>query len=95
MLGDIDEKTYEFGMLRALGLQHNSLITLIVFQAFSFSIPGILLALMVGTLLDIIVCLIVYTYAMDATSYMPGFEAVLIGITIGLVMPMISNYIPI
>lgn len=30
MLGDVDDKTYEFGMLRALGLKENSLISLIL-----------------------------------------------------------------
>ena len=29
MLSDVDEKTYEYGMIRALGFQHKSLITMI------------------------------------------------------------------
>lgn len=31
MVSDVDEKTYEFGMLRALGYRKNSLVSLISF----------------------------------------------------------------
>ena len=30
MIGEVDEKTYEFGMLRSLGLRKNTLILLII-----------------------------------------------------------------
>jgi ABC-type antimicrobial peptide transport system permease subunit len=41
LMGKVEEKTYEYGMLRALGMKKVSLIHIMVSQAFYFSIPGI------------------------------------------------------
>lgn len=54
MLSDVDEKTYQYGMLRALGFRNKNLITLISMQSFSFSIPGLLGGLLVAYFLNII-----------------------------------------
>ena len=43
MQTDVEERRYEFGVLRTLGLRNNSLITLITVQTLFFSIPGIIL----------------------------------------------------
>ncbi len=54
MLSDVDEKTYQYGMLRALGFRNKNLISLISMQSFSFSIPGLLGGLLVAYFLNII-----------------------------------------
>jgi ABC-type antimicrobial peptide transport system permease subunit len=54
MLTDVDEKTYQYGMLRSLGFRNKNLITLITMQAFSFSIPGLITGLLVAYILNII-----------------------------------------
>ena len=45
MLGNVDERTYEFGMMRSLGLKKNNLIYLIILKGLFFAIPGIILGL--------------------------------------------------
>ena len=45
MLGNVDERTYEFGMLRSLGFKKDNLIILIILQGLLFAIPGIFLGL--------------------------------------------------
>ena len=40
MLNDIDSKTYEYGMLRALGLRNISLIQVLVTKSIFFAFPG-------------------------------------------------------
>ena len=40
MLNDIDSKTYEYGMLRALGMKHVALVQLLVTKALAFAVPG-------------------------------------------------------
>jgi len=54
MIADVDEKTYQYGMLRALGFRNKNLIGLISLQSFSFSIPGLLGGLLVAYLLNVI-----------------------------------------
>jgi ABC-type antimicrobial peptide transport system permease subunit len=63
MLSDVDEKTYQYGMLRALGFRNKNLITLISLQAFSFSIPGLLGGLVVAYFLNVITRGIIFFYA--------------------------------
>jgi hypothetical protein len=48
VLGDVEAKTYELGMLRALGLRHMTLSHLLILQTAAFSIPGIILGLLLG-----------------------------------------------
>ena len=43
MQTDVEERKYEFAVLRTLGLRNNSLIVLITIQSLFFSIPGIIL----------------------------------------------------
>lgn len=39
----MEEKTYEFAMLRTLGLKNRNIIVLLAIQSFIFSIPGLIL----------------------------------------------------
>ena len=48
MLSDVEEKTYEFGMLRALGFNTKNIMAVIITQAFTFSIPGLITGLIVA-----------------------------------------------
>lgn len=43
MLTDIEERTYEFAMLRTLGFKKSSLVMLLVVQALFFSLPATLI----------------------------------------------------
>jgi ABC-type antimicrobial peptide transport system permease subunit len=63
MISDIDEKTYSYGMLRALGFKNKNLVALITMQAFSFSIPGLLGGLLVAYFLNLVVKYVVFNYA--------------------------------
>lgn len=48
MLSDVEEKTFEFGMLRALGFNRKNIIYTIIVSAFTFAIPGIIFGLLFG-----------------------------------------------
>ena len=63
MLSDVDEKTYQYGMLRALRFRNKNLITLISLQSFSFSIPGLLGGLLVAYFMNVIARSLIFTYA--------------------------------
>jgi ABC-type antimicrobial peptide transport system permease subunit len=95
MLSDVDVKTYEYGMLRALGFQKGHLITLITIQSFCFSIPGIFCGLIVALILNMGLRCVVYSFADNALGYYLPTGALVIGITYGLVMPLLAVLLPI
>ncbi|MAA79228.1 MAG: hypothetical protein CL916_08200, partial [Deltaproteobacteria bacterium] len=45
LLGNVESKTYEYGMLRALGMWHQTLSRLLSLNAMSFAIPALFFAL--------------------------------------------------
>ena len=40
LLNDVEERTYEFAMLRTLGFRKSSLVVLLIVQALFFSLPA-------------------------------------------------------
>lgn len=40
MLNDVEERTYEFAMLRCLGFKNSSLVILLLVQSFFQSVPA-------------------------------------------------------
>ena len=48
MLSDVDSKTYDYAMLRALGFRKRMLFVMITEQSLGFAIPGLLLGIMVA-----------------------------------------------
>jgi ABC-type antimicrobial peptide transport system permease subunit len=63
MVSDVDEKTYQYGMLRALGFRNKNLVALISLQSFSFSVPGLLGGLLVAYFMNVIIKSLVFIFA--------------------------------
>lgn len=95
MISDIDEKTYSYGMLRALGFKNKNLIALITMQAFSFSIPGLLGGLLVAYFLNLVVKYVVFNFAQNTADYNMSGGAIALGASLGILLPLVSNIIPI
>ena len=95
MLSDVDEKTYEYGMLRALGFRNLNLMALISLQSFSFSIPGLLGGLLVAYFLNLVVRYFIFTYAENNTEYGLSPGSIALGTCLGIFLPILSNIIPI
>ena len=95
MLSDVDEKTYEFGMLRALGFNTRNVKVTIISQSFFFAIPGLLTGLFMAAVLNMVFRHMLFSLTKNANSYGLSIGSVWIGIAIGLGMPLISNYFPI
>lgn len=64
LLSNVEEKTYEYGMLRALGMKQYVLIELLLLQSLSFSVPGILAGLLVSFLVYIPIGNVIGTYSL-------------------------------
>eukprot|EP00357_Protocruzia_adherens_P031584 CAMPEP_0114984976 /NCGR_PEP_ID=MMETSP0216-20121206/7590_1 /TAXON_ID=223996 /ORGANISM="Protocruzia adherens, Strain Boccale" /LENGTH=1353 /DNA_ID=CAMNT_0002347201 /DNA_START=273 /DNA_END=4334 /DNA_ORIENTATION=+ len=95
MIAEVDEKTYEYGMLRALGLKQNSLISMLLMHALAFAIPGLCAGLLVSYLLSIPVKFGISLFTGIVPDYDTSWLPIVTGIAIGIVMPLISNIIPI
>lgn len=95
MNSNVEEKTYEFGMLRALGFKQQSLVSLLTLQSFFYAIPGLLIGLLVCYVLNSVITHFLYRFTGIATGYHIDPSALFIGISIGILIPVISNIIPI
>ena len=95
MLSDVEEKTYEFGMLRALGFNTNNLMATIILQAFTFAIPGLISGLVVAAVMNLGMRNILYKLTNNTSDFYLSSPSVLIGFSIGFFLPLISNIIPI
>lgn len=95
LLSNVEEKTYEYGMLRALGMQSYVLIELLVTQSLSFSLPGIALGLLASFLVFIPVAYLIADFALSPVDITMAGSAAAIAVSLGLVMPLIAIVGPI
>ena len=95
LLGNVSDKTYEYGMLRALGFKRNSLIGLLFISSILFVIPGISLGLLCAWLLYVPIDVAFQMLTSGPAEYSLDWSAVVLGIAVGLVMPLASNIGPI
>ena len=95
MISNVDEKTYQYGMLRALGFKQKSLVTLISLQSSFFSLPGLCGGLIVASFLNFIARFFVFVYSRNSTDFDLSPSAIWLGVSMGLVIPLIANVMPI
>ena len=95
MISDVNEQTYQFAMMRALGFGKNHIFMFIVLQAFSFAIPGLMLGLIVAHLLNDLFREGFYYTSRYAGDYGLSFSSVLVSaILMGFLVPIVANVGP-
>ncbi len=95
MISDVEEKTYEFGMLRALGLRKISLVSLLLLQGLTFALPGLFMGLLLAYAINAAIAYVFFSGALLVSSYEMASSAMIIGFALGIFIPVFSNYIPI
>lgn len=95
MLSDVDGKTYEYGMLRALGFKKPYLTSMIVLSSFSFSVPGSIGGFLSGVIMNVGLREVIFLQAHNYMDYSVTLWAAVLGFVFGLVMPVLANYLPI
>ena len=95
MLSDVEEKTYEFGMLRALGFNTQNVGVTIVIQAISFALPGLIIGFIFAAILNVVVRYLLYKLTNNYDTYTLSAGSVIIGVLIGTCIPLLSNIVPI
>lgn len=71
------------------------MVWMIFVQSFTFSVPGLLLALCITSILNVLVSYIIYLYSYGELQFYISSSPLLLGIGVGLLMPTISNIMPI
>ena len=95
MLADVDGKTYEYGMLRALGFMKRHLMAMITLNSFSFSLPGLFLGVIIAFIINLALREVIFLLAKNTMGYGLTASALALGISFGLLMPFLANYLPI
>jgi ABC-type antimicrobial peptide transport system permease subunit len=95
MLNDVEERTYEFAMLRTLGFKNSSLVTLLIVQACFQSIPATIVGFVLLYIFLQAAQLALYLYMGVTVAVQLNWAIVLLGIVTGVVVPMVSNIYPI
>ena len=94
-LSDVETKTYEYGMLRALGFKSTHLIAMITLQSFFYSVPGVIAGVAVAFAFNVLLKTLIFIYAGNAMGFGLSQVSLIIGISFGFIMPIISIYFPI
>ena len=90
LLSDVEEKTFEYGMLRTLGMPKVVLILLLCIQALYFAAPGIVLGFLICFILYVPIEYALSSFViitMDASIHGP---AIGLGLALGLILPFIG-----
>jgi hypothetical protein len=95
LLSDVEERTFEYGMLRTLGMRQAVLVPLLVLQSLLFSVPGILAGLLVCFLLYVPIDVFLSIFATIPTTPYLTSAAVLLGVLVGVLMPLAGVVLPI
>lgn len=91
MLSDVNEQTYQFAMMRALGFRKNHVFIFVIFQAFSFSIPGCILGLIISLVVNEAFREVMYLILQNAGEYGLPASAIVTGLVLfGLIVPIMS-----
>lgn len=95
MISNVEAKTYEFGMLQALGVRSGALVNLLVAQALFYGIPGLAIGVALAAVANMPVMYVLFSFAEMPAQYLLPWPSVAVGVTIGLLMPVVSTVLPI
>jgi ABC-type antimicrobial peptide transport system permease subunit len=92
----VESKSFEFGVMRMVGLSKFGIINMILLQSFMFVIPSVF----VGFILSFPSLAVLYDKLFDADmgvdrTPVPSSFAIVQAIIVGLVIPLLSSIVPI
>jgi hypothetical protein len=94
LISDVEQSTYEFGMLRALGLDVPSLGVLIAARTAYFTLPSLVVGVMLAQLASYAILAFLYDYIAADRNFSMDSVAVLLALSVGIIMPLLGSYIP-
>ena len=95
MLSDVEERTYDFAMLRCLGFKNSSLVLLLVMQALLYSIPATIIGFGLLEIFTSAAQIWLYQFADISLSVSFQNSTYWLGLATGIGVPLLSNILPI
>lgn len=92
---DVDERRYEFAMLRTLGYRKNQLVQLLFAQTGFFSVPAFIFGMLLMLILLVGIKLAIYSLMRFPIETYIDLYTICMAIALGLVIPQLSNLSPI
>lgn len=95
MLSDVEERTFEMGMLRALGFNTNNVLVTVLLQSMVFAIPGVVLGMCVAAIMNASIRAAMFYFSQNTLTYGLSKSSIVIGLLVGCVIPVGANILPI
>eukprot|EP00756_Hemistasia_phaeocysticola_P049200 Hpha_TRINITY_DN23646_c0_g1::TRINITY_DN23646_c0_g1_i1::g.57585::m.57585 len=96
LMSNVEEKTYEHGMLRALGLSKAALVGLLTTEALTFAVPGTAVAMALAVATNTLIEYFIATFSHFEPEYdTMDLVSIIIPIILGLGVPLLANIVPI
>eukprot|EP00484_Ammonia_sp_Unknown_P003457 CAMPEP_0197077108 /NCGR_PEP_ID=MMETSP1384-20130603/212450_1 /TAXON_ID=29189 /ORGANISM="Ammonia sp." /LENGTH=1442 /DNA_ID=CAMNT_0042515967 /DNA_START=143 /DNA_END=4471 /DNA_ORIENTATION=- len=95
MIIDVDNKTFECGVLRSIGMLKRTLIYILNLKSLMFCIPGIVIGLSLSTLGNIPISNLIASFVTIPPQYMLSMKSIAVSsLLFGLFIPIIAGIIP-
>ena len=92
----VETKTFEFGVMRMVGLSKTGIINVVFIQAFMYVLPSIILAFVTSVPALFFLYKIIFTGdSIEHQSPMPSDLAIAQGLLVGILIPILSAILPI
>jgi ABC-type antimicrobial peptide transport system permease subunit len=92
----VESKTFEFGVMRMVGLPKAGIVHMVILQSFMFVLPAVLAGFILSMpTLGALQGIIFSQESFPERNYLPNFYAVLQALFIGFVIPILSSLVPI
>ncbi|KAK2953542.1 putative permease family protein [Blattamonas nauphoetae] len=95
LLSDVEDKTYEYGMLRAIGMSNKTLVGLMTTASQYLAVPGTVIGVALSAIAVAIACGTVGPILYYKIPYYFKWDAALLAVLIGILIPLITNFYPI
>ena len=96
MMSNADEKTFEYGILRALGMRKTALINLTCMHALVFAVPGVAIAMILSFVAHILIEEAVAGFSGFKTDYSDWADiAIFVPILVGIFVPLLAGIVPV
>ena len=95
MLSDVEERTFETGMLRALGFNTNNILSTVLLQSMLFAIPATIGGMCVAAIMNAGIRAFLFYFSQNTLYYGLSPNSIFVGLLIGLIMPILANVLPI
>ena len=95
MITDVERKTYEYGMLRALGFNKGNIVVSILMQASTFQFPGLLLGIIGAMVMNAGARYFLFSFLQIYDTYSLTSTSLLLGFVMGILVPYFSTLLPV